>query len=329
MWSRRKFISTVPAAIGSSLLFEWPAAVFAQQAMGMEGDWLSRFETADGRIIEYFQSGPDSALPLVCHHGTPFSALGYASWTDAAAAAGMRVIAYSRPGYGVSDRLPGRNVAQAASDTAALLDYLDADTFVTAGWSGGGPHALACAALLTGRCKGVATLGGVGAWGQSDLDFLADMGPENIDEFGAALTGEEALADYLEKNYADYYQVTGDQVAAALGGLVSQPDKDVLTSTFAEGFAAASRWALHSGFGGWIDDDLAFTRDWGFGLDAIRVPVTVWQGQQDKMVPTAHGNWLARHIPGARAEFDPGQGHLSLVTAHLETILRDLAASGG
>jgi pimeloyl-ACP methyl ester carboxylesterase len=311
--------------LGGSFVARLSPTLLAQDQERNEGAWLSKFDTADGRVLEYFDLGPVDGLPLVCHHGTPASALTYASWEDVAAKYGLRLIAYSRPGYGISTRLAGRDVAQAASDTAALLDHLGADRFVTIGWSGGGPHALACGALLAERCKGVATLAGVGAWGQGDLDFLAGMAQENVDEFGAALIGEPAIAAYLAENYADFHRVTGEQVAAAFGGLISAPDKAVLTDTFANGFAESSRWALHSGFGGWIDDDIAFTKPWGFDPGDIRVPATVWQGQQDNMVPAAHGKWLAKHIRGARFRYDPDQGHLSLATTHLDAVLQDLA----
>ena len=329
MVTRRKAISMLMAAAGGGVLTRIPARALAQDEAGQEGAWLSHFETPDGRRIEYFSAGPADGLPLVCHHGTPYSALGFSTWKGAAAAAGMRVVAYSRPGYGTSTRLPGRNVAEAAADTALLLDHLGADKFVTTGWSGGGPHALACGVLLKDRCKGVATLAGAGMWGQSDLDFLAGMGPENVAEFETAVEGEKALIEFLAANYADFHNVTGEAVADSLGGLVSEPDKAVLTDAFADNVAEAFRWALHSGFGGWIDDDLAFVKPWGFDLDDMRVPVTVWQGQQDKMVPGAHGKWLAAHIPGAKLRLEADQGHLSLVTSYLPTILEQLAGMAG
>lgn len=325
MWSRRKVLATASAFLGSNFIANLSTSVFAQTSVDDEGSWLSKFKTYDGRVVEYFATESPGALPLVCHHGTPHTALGFSHWKDAAAAAGMRLVAYSRPGYGVSSRLMGRDVAQAARDTASLLDFLGVDEFVTTGWSGGGPHALACGALLAERCKGVATIAGVGPSGQVDLDFLAGMAPENVAEFGAAQRGAEAIATYLAENYADFHEVTGEEVVESLGGLVSEPDKVALTAAFAESVAEAFRWSLHSGFGGWIDDDLAFTKPWGFDLNDVVPPVTVWQGQQDNMVPGSHGQWLAEHIPDAKFRNDPDQGHISLVTTHLEAILQDLA----
>jgi len=324
MWSRRKVIVTTSAVLGCEVFAKLSTAVFAQPTESDEGSRLSTFVTDDGRAIEYLAAGPEDALPLVCHHGTPYSAVGFSLWQDVAAAAGMRIVAYNRPGYGASTRLLGRDVAQAAIDTASLLNFVGAEDFVAIGWSGGGPHALASAALLSDRCKGMATIAGVAPWGQSDLDFLAGMAPENIAEYGAAQRGADALARFLSDNYPELHEVTGELLAESFGDLLSEPDKAALNEEFTEGAAEAVRWSLRSGFGGWIDDDLAFTKPWGFDLDDIRVPVTVWQGQQDNMVPGSHGQWLADHIRGASFEHDPEQGHISLVTTHLEAILRNL-----
>ncbi len=241
-------------------------------------------------------------------------------------ARGLRLVGVSRPGYAASARRPGRTVADAAADTAAVLDTLGLDRFVTAGWSGGGPHALACAALLPGRCLKAATLAGVGPWGESDLDFLDGMGPENVDEFGAALQGEAALRGWMAAHGGGLREVTGPTLADALGGLAPPIDRQALVGGFAEVLAASVRRALAGGFDGWIDDDLAFTRPWGFDPAAIGVPVTVWQGDVDLMVPFAHGRWLAARLPRGRAALVPGHGHVSLVTAHRDAILDDLLA---
>jgi pimeloyl-ACP methyl ester carboxylesterase len=123
-------------------------------------------------------------------------------------------------------------------------------------------------------------------------------------------------------------QVTGEEVAEELGGLVPQIDKDVIAAGYAEHLAAEFRRALENGFDGWIDDDLAFTRDWGFDVGDVSVPVTVWQGDLDLMVPLAHGPWLAEHLPTATARLAPGHGHLSLITRFRDEILADLLDRG-
>jgi pimeloyl-ACP methyl ester carboxylesterase len=278
-----------------------------------------------GRTIEYAIAGADRGGAIVLHHGTPSDASLWESWDGACASAGVRLIALSRAGYGNSARHSGRSVADAAGDVAAVLDAQGSDAFVAAGWSGGGPHALACGALLAPRCRAVATFAGVGAYGAPDLDFLDGMGPENHAEFGAALEGEATVRAWLEANASDYRTISGQAIADAFGGLVSQVDRDALDGGFADAAAATMRRALAGGFDGWIDDDLAFVRPWGFDLSNVRVPVTVWQGDQDRMVPAAHGAWLAGKLPDARLIHVPGEGHISLLTRHSAEMVGQLA----
>jgi pimeloyl-ACP methyl ester carboxylesterase len=208
-----------------------------------------------------------------------------------------------------------------AADVAAVLDHLGIDEYVTAGWSGGGPHALACAALHPDRCRAAATLAGVAPQGVPGLDFLDGMGPENVAEFGAALQGEQVLRSWMEENVEAFRRVTGTDLIEAFGGLVPDIDKEVLRGGYANHMAAEIRRALASGFDGWVDDDLAFVRPWGFELSAISVPVTVWQGDLDLMVPASHGAWLVESLPAARPRTPAGHGHISLVTQHRAEIL--------
>lgn len=281
--------------------------------------------TPDGRTLEYLVEGDPQGYPLVHHHGTPGSAIPYPAYATAAEKRGLALIQYSRAGYGPSSPRPDRTVADVAEDIAALLDHLGHDDFVTLGWSGGGPHSLACAALLPGRCRAAATGAGVAPFLADDLDFLAGMGPENHEEFGAALEGRQALEPYLEKEAATFTSVTAEQIADALGGLVSPVDKAYATGEFAARTLASFKHGCMNGIEGWAEDDLAFTRHWGFNLADITVPVSVWQGAQDRMVPFAHGQWLAAHIPGAAVHLDDDQGHLSL-WGRIGEILDDLLA---
>jgi pimeloyl-ACP methyl ester carboxylesterase len=276
------------------------------------------------RSIDVLIGGAAGGPALIMHHGTPSDASTWADWDETARAHGLRLYSISRPGYATSTRCPGRTVVDVADDVALVLERYDVPWFVTAGWSGGGPHALATAALLGERCRAAATLAGVGPYGVADLDFLEGMGPENHAEFGAALHGEAALRTWLAENAAGHAQVTGPELIDALGGLIPQADKDVLSGSFADALAATTRRALADGFDGWIDDDLAFIEPWGFSLASIRVPVTVWQGDLDLMVPAAHGAWLAAAIPGAVARAATGHGHISLVTTFRDAIVDDL-----
>jgi pimeloyl-ACP methyl ester carboxylesterase len=285
---------------------------------------MRRFDLAGGRAVDLLVGGAKDGPALVMHHGTPSDASLWAAWSDVARANGLRLFSLSRPGYATSTRAPGRCVANVASDVRAVLDAFDVPWFVTAGWSGGGPHALATAHLIAERCRACATLAGVGPYAASDLDFLSGMGPENHAEFGAALRGEADVRAWLLENGATFATVTGEELATAFGGLVPQIDKDVLNNGFAGDMAAEMRRALARGLDGWIDDDLALTRHWGFEVAEMRVPVAIWQGDEDLMVPPSHGAWLAAHIPTAVAKPARGHGHISLVTTFRDDIVREL-----
>ena len=264
-------------------------------------------------------------IPLVYHHGTPGAALLFEPMVNAARAVGLRLVTYSRPGYGDTPPQTGRSVADAAADTAAILDGLGADRFFTIGLSGGGPHAMACGALLSDRCIAVATIGGVAPYDAEDLDFLAGMGPENIEEFGLAVEGRDALVPFLVAQADPLSRTDAAGIIEALGGLLPAIDRDALTGPVAEWMVSSFQRAVIHGIDGWLDDDLAFTRDWGFAPADLTVPVAIWQGGVDLMVPPAHGAWLASHIPSARPHLLPDHGHLSLAVADLPRIVADLA----
>ncbi|MCW2905656.1 MAG: Alpha/beta hydrolase [Actinomycetia bacterium] len=286
--------------------------------------------TPDGRRLEVLAAGPEDGLPLLFHNGTPGGLVASPAMAAAAAARGLRTVMYARPGYGRSTGQPGRRIADAAADVTTVLDWLGARQFVTVGWSGGGPHALACAALLPGRCLAAASLAGVAPHRAGGLDWMAGMGPENVTEFTAAGQGDVALTAFLEKASAGLGQVISQQVAEELGGLVSAADRAVVTEEFADYLAESFRAALRAGIAGWRDDDIAFVSDWGFPVEqAGAVPVAVWQGDEDRMVPFGHGAWLAAHIPRARAHLAPGEGHLTLAARSFGAVLDDLLDLAG
>jgi pimeloyl-ACP methyl ester carboxylesterase len=287
------------------------------------------FKAADGRVIDYLTAGPTGGLPLVVHEGTPMGLVLNTRLAEAAAERGLRVVQAARPGYEGSTPRPGRTVGDVVPDTTALLDELGADSFAAIGFSGGGPHALACAALAPGRCLAAASVAGVAPYTAEGLDFLAGMGPENVEEFGLAARGESALTPFLEREATGLRAVTGGQIAASLGGLISGADAAVITGEFADDLAAGLRGALRGGIAGWRDDDLAFTADWGFPLDAAGGRVTLWQGDQDNMVPFGHGQWLAANLPGARVHLQPGAGHLTMTVTAIGPILDDLLDLAG
>ncbi len=278
----------------------------------------------DGRSLELLTVGPVDATAVVFHHGTPFAAVPFDTAARSVSARGARLIYWSRPGYAGSTRQPGRHVADVAADAREVLDALGLDRFVTMGWSGGGPHALACAALMPGRCEAATIIAGVAPYGAEGLDFLDGMGPENIEEFALAAAGGEPFSDFLTRESAQLTALTGPDMADALGGLVSDVDKAALTGPLADFMARALVAAGSGSMAGWHDDDMAFLADWGFDLDAVRCPVAIWQGQEDRMVPYAHGVWLASHVPGARPHLLPDEGHVSLFVDAFDHMLDDL-----
>src|SRR5690242_10885398 len=162
----------------------------------------------DGRTLPMLVAGPVDGLPLVVHHGTPSGLALYPPWVDTATARGLRTVMVGRPGYGDATPQPGRAVAGAAGDVAAALDALGAAEFVTLGWSGGGPPALDCAALLPDRCLAAASVAGVAPYPADGLDWLGQMGLENIAELDAALSGEGPLTTFLEAAAAEVAEVT-------------------------------------------------------------------------------------------------------------------------
>jgi pimeloyl-ACP methyl ester carboxylesterase len=265
-----------------------------------------------GRALRVREDGAPDGIPVVVHHGTPGSRLLRESWVEDAAERGIRLIGFDRSGYGGSDRNPGRSVVDVAADVEAICDGLGLERILTHGSSGGGPHALACAALLGNRVAAAATLCSVGPFDAADLDFLAGMGDDNVAELGAAVQGEGALTSLLERVAERILSADPEELAGELASILSPPDVAVMNG----GLAAELLRGIREGIGqsrvGWLDDDLAFVRAWGFDLSSIAVPVALWQGRQDLMVPAAHGEWLADHVPGVEAHLSDEEGHLSI-----------------
>ncbi|HEY2506745.1 MAG TPA: alpha/beta fold hydrolase [Streptosporangiaceae bacterium] len=285
-------------------------------------------KVADDRDLEVLVIGPSDGLPMVFQHGTPGGVAAYQPMVSAAAQRGLRTVLYARPGYGGSTPQPGRTVAAAAADVAAILDQLGARHFVTVGWSGGGPHALACARLLAGRCLAAASLAGFAPYSASGLDWFAGMGQENIDEYTAALAGCERLEKTIAPAAPQLRGITIDQVPTVLADLASPVDAEAMRGPVAEYFTAMFRSGLRDGLAGWRDDDLAFVSDWGFWftVPGDAAPISLWHGDRDRMVPFAHGEWLAGHIPGAHTHLVGGAGHLTFPFGPVFDDLLELAS---
>ena len=290
---------------------------------------LRTVTVADGRSIGVAQWGDAGGAPIVVLHGTPGSRMTRPPDEDAVRRAGINLITYDRPGYGASDRDPGRRVVDCVGDVTAVVDALGVGRFAVTGNSGGGPHALAVAARLPDRVAAAQCVVGAAPFDAAGLDWLAGMDPENVEEFGWARQGEKVLqpqlarvaAEDLERLDADPGKIFSDdwQLPEADRRVLARPDIHTM-------WAESTREALRPGVWGWVDDDLAFLQPWGFDVDQIRVPVTVRYGRQDVMVPAAHGAWLAAHILDAQVTVDEEAGHLASPETTLERLVALAAA---
>ena len=218
----------------------------------------------DGRSLTAYDGGDPAGAPVVFHHGTPSSGRPFDGHVALAEDLGLRLVSYDRAGYGDSTRDAGRSVADVAKDIAALADSLGLERFATWGISGGGPHALACAALLRERVAAVATIASVGPPDADDLDFTAGMAEGNILEFGLAHEGEEALRPALLAEAEGLAGLDVDAMVEAFAPFCSDVDYAALAGELGAYSHECFRTALSRGVDGWVHDDLAFTRPWGF-----------------------------------------------------------------
>jgi pimeloyl-ACP methyl ester carboxylesterase len=278
-------------------------------------------EVADGRVIEVRVTGPEDGWPLVFHHGTPGS-LPTQGFERAVHSRGLRLISFARPGYANSTRQPGRAVVDVVADTEAVLRSIGAGSYpaLMLGWSGGGPHALACAARLP-RVVRALTVAGLGPCDGDGLDFTAGMDDENRAEWAATLRGEAAMRELFEPLVEGMTTVMPDSFAFDPENALPPADRIAMTGEFAADLAASNRHSLEFGIDGLIDDELAFSKPWGFDLSEIRIPLAVFHGTADANVPVAHGHWLASQIPKATLHLEQGEGHLSIMANALEWML--------
>jgi pimeloyl-ACP methyl ester carboxylesterase len=278
-------------------------------------------DTPDGRDLQVATLGDPAGHTVLFHHGTPGSTSQVKMFAPLVEDGHLFLVTTSRAGYGKSTRLEGRDIASVVDDARAALDAAGRNDYVVAGWSGGGPHALACAALDAPRCRAAWSLAGV-VPSNLDFDWTEGMGPENVEEFALAKRGGAEYEAMLAE-YGDVFAVATEENVVELFGdlLQSEPDKAAFESptTRAE-FAASLRQGFEFGWRGFYDDDRAFLSEWGFDPTTIEVPVAVWFGGYDRSVPPAHGEWLAHHLPTATRHFFEGDGHVSLFTNHFDEL---------
>jgi pimeloyl-ACP methyl ester carboxylesterase len=275
---------------------------------------------ADGRTLRVEDGGDPGGKPVLMHHGTPGAGLLYAPDEADARERGIRLIAYDRPGYGGSTPQPGRTVADCAGDVRAIAEALDIDRLATWGISGGGPHALACAALLPDLVVAVGALASIAPYGVPGLDYFTGMGEENVTDIKLALEDEPAAREKSKVDRERLLAVNAEQMVNAFPSLVSAVDAAAFTPELAGYLFASGQLGLAPGDEGWWGDGVAHLRPWGFELSAITVPVQLWHGRQDRFVPFQHGQWLASQIPGVDAHLTDEDGHITLMAKRVPLV---------
>jgi pimeloyl-ACP methyl ester carboxylesterase len=268
--------------------------------------------TPDGRTLTVREGGDPAGFPVLFISGTPGSSTLSAPHARDAAERSIRLFSYDRPGYGASTRQEGRAVADCAADIEAVCDALGVERLAVWGISGGGPHALAAAALLPDRVVAAASLASVAPYDAEGLDFFGGMGEQNVEEFSVIFQGEEAHRASMEQQRGELLAAKPEDVVGMWQTLLGPADREVATGEFAAALLDHMRAGIGPGGDGWLDDDLAFVSPWGFDVASIRIPVLLWHGEQDKFVPFAHGVWLAGRIPGVDARLSAEDGHLTL-----------------
>ena len=264
---------------------------------------------ADGRQLAVRVSGNPAGHPVIYLHGTPGSRVGPLPRGRVLYELGVRLISYDRPGYGGSDRMESRLVSDVAADVLAIANDLEIERFAVIGRSGGGPHALACAAMLPDRVTRAGVLVSIAPLGAEGLDWFAGMAESNVREFTTAAAAPESLIEELVETAAKIKANPMSHVTT-LGPELPEADRRVVADTgiralLAKNFAEA----LRDSAAGWIDDALAFCSPWGFNLSDIRVPVLLWHGEDDVFSPAAHARWMAGKIPNAELWVRPNAAH--------------------
>jgi pimeloyl-ACP methyl ester carboxylesterase len=276
--------------------------------------------TPDGRILAIEEAGDPNGRPVLVHMGTPNSRHLYQPVTIDAAVRGLRLISYDRPGYGRSDPQPGRTVADCAADVRAVCAELGIGRLAMWGISGGGPHVLACAALLPDLVTAVASLASLAPIDAEGLDFYDGMGQDNAEDIQLFLRDPAAARAKMKSDREAMLATSAADLAAFIQTVLSPADAAAMRNGMADYLTYCDREGLAPGDQGWWDDSVAMARPWGFELAAISVPVLVMHGRQDKFVPFGHGQWLAGHIPGVEARLLDHDGHLTLLASRIPEV---------
>jgi pimeloyl-ACP methyl ester carboxylesterase len=275
-------------------------------------------DLGDGRTLRVYDTGTGSGedrLVVYWHHGTPNIGTPPEPLRAASERLGIRWVSHDRPGYGGSTRVLGRDVASVAGDVALVADALGVEHFAVMGHSGGGPHALACAALLPDRVTAAVSVSGMAPYGAEGLDWFAGMAPVCEASLRAAAEGRAAKERHEAAAEHDPEMFTPEDHAALAGSW--------------SWFGSVVGPAVAGGPGGLIDDDLAYVSPWRFDPARIAAPVLLLHGERDRVVPSAHGRWLASSLPPAELRIGPDDGHISVLDGGGEAALEWIASGHG
>jgi pimeloyl-ACP methyl ester carboxylesterase len=284
-------------------------------------------ELADGRELAWLELGDPAGVPVFAFHGTPGSRLSLLVGDKPVLPPGIRLIAPDRPGFGHSSYEPHRRLVDWPKDVEALAGHLGVERFAVMGISGGGPHAVVCARYLGDRLLGTAVVSGLAPISRDPRRFTDNMMGFNRVMFRLA-RWSQLLPTMI---YTIGMAVVRRSPERALAGMVRDlPPSDVevisrpeVRTTF---LREMTRFTATAGRAGGQEFAM-FTRDWGFQVEDIAVPVHIWHGDQDRNVPIASGRALAGAIPGAVFHECPGEGHL-LSFDHNDEILLTVTKGG-
>ncbi|MGA7835077.1 MAG: alpha/beta hydrolase [Acidimicrobiales bacterium] len=276
-------------------------------------------ELPDGRALEVAAVGSPLGTTVFFHHGTPGATRSLRSWQSLLDYGDFYLVTASRPGYGRSSRYAGHDVSSAVDDATAALTHFGRARYVALGWSGGGPRALASAALDP-ACLGAVALASV-APADADFDWTEGMGPENVEEFRLARRGGPEYESLMESAGEAIATTTVDNLYDLFGGLFCDADREALSDdTERRAVAESFAYACGAGWHGYYDDNVAIMGPWGFDVTDIERPVHLFYGDDDLCVPPAHGAWLSSHVPGAVTHRHKDEGHVSIYVEYADEL---------
>ena len=280
---------------------------------------------SDGRRLTFAEYGDPNGRPVLYCHGWPSSRLEPHAFESAVSSLGLRLIAPDRPGYGLSDPHPKRTLSDCAADVSNLADQLNIERFELLGISGGGPYALACAARIPDRLLSVVLVCSLAPLTSPEIT----RGMVRLHRWlllfaqKAPWLARRVSVICLRGFWGKGEQVLPRQVEARL----AEADRQTLSNAdLRSALIASSSEALRRGVHGAASDGFLYARPWDFDLRKIRVPVHLWHGEQDTILPPVMGRYLASTIPNCRATFCPNDGHFSLPFNKTREILQTVAA---